>query len=98
MWRVISHGSDVARPMLVDFMVAAPDERCGLQFIRDLPGSEFQVHLSQDKTNGRWTVYCAKNMLVEHGELVSTQAKLDAIGKQSGCYSDGWGTFGNKKE
>lgn len=98
MWRVISHGSDVRRPMVVDFMVAAPNEESGLEFVRALPDGEFEVHLSRDESSGRWTVYCAKHMVLDHSILIAIQNRLHAIGKRSGCYSDGWGTFGNKDE
>ncbi|HTR55617.1 MAG TPA: ribonuclease E inhibitor RraB [Kofleriaceae bacterium] len=98
--RVAEHGSDMSRPMLVDFMVAADSETAATS-IAQAAGSlgyatEVEHHEADDASDpDRWTVYCSRTMLLDHGSVLAAQAELDKVSAPFGGYSDGWGTLGN---
>lgn len=55
-------GSDLTKPMKIDFFVAVPSEKSGDDFARALGTSEFAVFLEQDEETAAWTCYCTKTM------------------------------------
>ncbi len=94
--RVVEGGSDMSKPMLVDFMIAVPDEKSGTSVSREAREHGYQTKVEQDRESGRWTCYCSKMMILTYEAVILTQDSLDEIARPFGGYSDGWGTFGNK--
>jgi hypothetical protein len=93
--RVAEHGSDMSRPMLIEYSIGVPDE-LRAQRIAELTRIQgFDVTLSTDEGAGSWSVYCAKTMLATYDGVVAVQAQLDDLARPHGGNCDGWGTFGN---
>lgn len=94
--RVAGDGSDMTKPMLVDFMVAVPDERTGRQFAERVRTLGFEPKVERDSESQTWTCYCSKQMVPAYEAIILAQDDLDEMAKPFGGYSDGWGTLGNK--
>lgn len=56
-----AEGSDITKPMKIDFFVAVPNRVVGDLFASDPELSVFsQVSVEEDAETGRWTCYCSK--------------------------------------
>ncbi len=97
--RVAEEGSDMSRPMVVDFMIATGSESAGRAIAAAVGplGYATSVELDGDGRD-RWTVYCTRTMALTYESVIAAQRELDAAARPLGGYSDGWGTFGNKDE
>lgn len=93
--RVAEDGSDMSRPMSIDFMVAVPDEPSGQAVAQRAQESGFATSVSGDEESGEWTCYCTRVMHATYEGVTAAQAQLDQLAKPSRGYCDGWGTFGN---
>jgi regulator of RNase E activity RraB len=93
--RVLAQGSDVTRPMKVDFYVAVPSEEVGKEIAAAATAKSYDTGLSRDGATGAWTCCCSRMMLLRYDALMRAQQELDALSEPHGGYSDGWGTFGN---
>jgi hypothetical protein len=91
--RVAADGSDLSKPMTVDFMIAGRDEASARAIAAAAAALGYRTEAQYD--DGRWTVYCAREMLLTYDSVVAAQAELDRIAQPLGGFSDGWGTFGN---
>jgi hypothetical protein len=88
-------GSDLARPMVIDFFVAVPDEPTGRRVAEGAAALGFDTSVERDDDSGDWTCDCAKRMVPTYDGVVEAQAQLDGISRPLGGRADGWGTFGN---
>jgi regulator of RNase E activity RraB len=99
--RVASDGSDMSKPMEIDFAISAPSEDAvkAIAHLAQARGYQTEVCRDSDEEDERvattWSCYCTRTMIPTHGEVVRIQAELDAIGRPLGGHADGWGTFGN---
>lgn len=93
--RVAADGSDMSKPMVIDFSVAIPDETSGNHVASATRSAGYDSYVSQDKDSGEWTCYCTKSMIATYVSVVSVQDELDKISHPFGGITDGWGTFGN---
>lgn len=93
--RIIADGSDVSRPMLVDFQIACPDQAGAKAIASKIPSSEFSIRIYSDADGNNITCECSKEMLLDHSDLLRIQKQLNDIAAPLGGWSDGWGTFGN---
>ncbi|RYD35817.1 MAG: ribonuclease E inhibitor RraB [Verrucomicrobiaceae bacterium] len=95
MRRVLSHGSNVYRPMNIDFMVACSNVPTAEEVMSIARSRGYSTKISVDPEDETVTCYCTKRMLLDYEALVSAQSELDVIAEAFGGYCDGWGTFGN---
>ena len=95
MRRVIEDGSDVGRPMDIDFMIACPDVAAAESIAPLAEAAGYGVSISVDEEDGAVTCYCVRRMLLDYDALMACQAELDEMGQKYGGWIDGWGTFGN---
>lgn len=95
--RVADGGSDMSKPMDIDFTVAVPSEAIGRQLAVVAERCGYRPRLDQDEEDGSWSVYCTRKMLASYQGIAAAQAELDELSRPLGGYSDGWGTFGNKE-
>ena len=95
MRRVIEDGSDLEKPMNIDFMIACPDVPSAERIAPLAAAAGYAVSISVDEEDESVTCYCARMMLLDYDALMASQGELDAIGQQYGGFIDGWGTFGN---
>jgi regulator of RNase E activity RraB len=100
--RVAADGSDMSKPMLVDFMVAVRDGESGQNVAAAAAHLGYRTQVMQDSSEEDdeanaypWTVYCTKKMTLTYEAVVAAQAELDRLSQPYGGYIDGWGTFGN---
>ena len=98
MRRVIEDGSDPARPMDIDFMIACPDVVSAEAIAPLAAAAGYSVSISDDEEDGSITCYCMRTMVLDYDSLISCQNELNEIGRQHDGYIDGWGTFGNGPE
>ena len=96
--RVITGGSDISRPMKIDFHVVAPNKETALKIGSVIRQRGFEVESYYDRERGGVTCSCSRKMILSQGEVLRVQAELDEISRPFGGRSDGWGTFGNKEE
>jgi regulator of RNase E activity RraB len=95
MRRVIEDGSDLNKPMDIDFMISCPSISAAEKIEAQVIQQGYKVQISQDSDDNSITCYCMKIMLLEYEKLIKIQEELDGIAKLHGGYIDGWGTFGN---
>ena len=93
--RLEENGSDLSRPMDIDFAVDVPSEYAGQRFASVVEPMGFTTFLSEYET--RWTCNCTRTMIPTYDAIVASQDQLDEAGKPFGAKSDGWGTFGNSE-
>lgn len=95
--RVVRGGSDMSKPMEIDFTIDVPDEGAG-RAIADRAGLlGYRTKVGHDGEDDAWTCYCTKLMLATYDGVVAAQEELEAISAPSGGHCDGWGTFGNQE-
>jgi hypothetical protein len=95
--RLIRDGSDLSRPMYVDFQIAIPNKPRAKQLAdaaRKL-GYRVRVYASAE-CDLPWTCECSTRMLATHESIVAVEAELAQLAAPFGGYPDGWGSFGNK--
>ena len=85
------------RPMLIDFHIAAENEMSCNRIFKALKVLGGSAKFDQDDETLEWTVTFSKSMVPDYEDLIRLQDELNVLAKPLGGYSDGWGTFGNKK-
>jgi hypothetical protein len=94
--RVVSDGSDLSKPMFIDFQVAVPDESSakGLADVAQKLGYRVKVYSSAG-CRLSWTCECSTRMVASYEAVIAIQTELASISTPFGGIPDGWGTFGN---
>lgn len=92
--RIAGNGSDMSKPMEVDFAVAAPDEDSARAVAEAAAKRGYRTNVGRDDAGG-WSCYCTRTMLATYDGVMAVQAELDGLGHPYGAHADGWGTFGN---
>jgi len=99
--RVASDGSDMSKPMEIDFVVSAPSEDAAnaIAYVAQARGFRTKVCRDADEEDEdivtTWSCYCTRTMVATYRGVIRVQAELDAISRPLGGHADGWGTFGN---
>ena len=96
--RVVGDGSDLSKPMTVDFAIAVPDEASGHAVAGVASAAGYETSLSFYGDEGSWTCYCTKVMIASYDNLIREQVRLQQLAEPHGGYADGWGTAGNIDE
>ncbi|HTJ45417.1 MAG TPA: ribonuclease E inhibitor RraB [Kofleriaceae bacterium] len=91
--RVAGSGSDMSKPMLVDFMIAAGAG--ATESIATGARALGYVAAIDRNDRGERTVYCSKQMLLDYDSVITAQRELDEMSAPFGGRTDGWGTSGN---
>jgi hypothetical protein len=102
--RVERRGSDMSRPMKIDFMIDVPNQRAGEAIASRAEALGYMVKVVYDAGEAgteddvpSWTCYCTKRMLATYEGVVAVQVELEAISSPFGGHCDGWGTSGNQE-
>jgi regulator of RNase E activity RraB len=93
--RVASHGSDMDKPMLVEFQVAASSEESAKQIATAAYNLGYRVKLYGKGHD--WTCECSTRMLATYDGISAIQEELTMLSAAHGGRPDGWGTFGNSE-
>jgi hypothetical protein len=94
--RIANDGSDMAKPMFLNFQVAVPDE-ASAKALADVAwklGYRVSVYDTAE-CSLPWTCECSTRMLASYTNVIAIQDELARISADFGGYPDGWGTFGN---
>ena len=94
--RFVESGSDLAKPMSIDFQVAVPDENAakGLAEIAYKLGYRVRLYPSPE-CSLPWTCECSARMMASYDAVIAIQKESD-IASPFGGKPDGWGSLGNK--
>jgi len=93
--RVVESGSDLSRPMSIDFTIEAPDEHAARKIAELVSAQGFDPSIGDNEGRSSWSVYCSIFMLATYDGVVAAQAQLTEIASAHGGRCEGWGTFGN---
>lgn len=95
--RLQTAGSDLSRPLEMDFFVAVPSESAGNNVAIAAEELGFATSVEQDHDSGEWTCYCSKEFIPTYAVVRRLEEQLDALAKPFGGYSDGFGSYGNSQ-
>lgn len=96
--RIADHGSNMSKPMRVDFCVAVPNESAGKSVAELAATKGFVTELVKNHDGLGWTCYCTKVMVPTYDAIIAAQDELNEISKPYGGYGVGWETPGNVDE
>jgi hypothetical protein len=94
LFQVAQQGSDLSRPMVIDFVVAVPDEKAGLGVAKRARAVGYTTEVATDD-EGEWIRYCSKEMIASYEAVVVAQEELRELAGPFGGEPDGWETVGN---
>ena len=93
---VAATGSDMSKPMFVDFQVAVPDEAAAKELADVARKLGYHVRIyDSPECSQPWTCQCSTRILATYETLIAIQHELAALSAPFHGYPDGWGTFGN---
>ena len=90
--RVAGGGSDMAKPMAIEFAIAVPDRRSGEAVAEAAASRGFDVEVSHDEPLDAWTCYCCMEMVATYERLLQVQEDLQRLAEPHGGDIDGWET------
>jgi hypothetical protein len=94
--RVIRDGSDLSKPMFIDFQIAVPNEATAKALANVAIKLGYRVSTyASPKCRLPWTCQCSTRMLATYEAVVAIQEELGEVSAEFGGHPDGWGTFGN---
>jgi hypothetical protein len=93
--RWAAEGSDLTKPMEIDFFLAVDNELLGSKVSSEPDLAGFNVSVEKDDETGRWTCYCTKTMIPDYPTIIEFEALLTAVAKRLGVGYEGFGSFGN---
>ena len=93
--RIARDGSNLTRPLDMDFFIAVQDADAGAVVAARATQLGFATKVEQDAASGKWTCYCTKRLVPAFDIVVAVEQQLDALAHDVGGYADGFGTFGN---
>src|SRR5689334_2226645 len=95
--QLVEHGSDLSKPMEMDFFIAVPSKEAGDKVAIKAGELGFTTVVEQDDETDEeghtpeWTCYCTKTLIPEYSEIIKIEEQLESIAKEFGGYSDGFG-------
>ena len=95
--QVVAIGSDMSRPMDIDFEIATPDEAAAKRVADEAAKLGYRTNVwfddeeqdLDDKPLPPWTCTCTRTMMAEYDAIIAVQAELDAVARPFGAYVDG---------
>jgi regulator of RNase E activity RraB len=94
--RVVADGSDMSKPMYINFHVAVPSEAAAKALADVVYKLGYRVAVyDSDECSLPWTCEFSTRMLATYEGVIAVQVELAEVSKGFGGYPDGWGTFGN---
>jgi hypothetical protein len=99
--RLVDHGSDLDRPMQIDFAVAVPTREAARHVAREARRRGYATDITHDQLGDDdfpWSCYCTRTLVPSYRNVCAAEAELDAIARPVGGHADGFGSFGNAEE
>ena len=88
-------GSDLSKPMTIDFFVAVPSEAVGHVVVVRTAPMGFSSSVEQDEDDGEWTCSCTITIVPTFERVRALERLLDRLARELGGHGDGFGSFGN---
>jgi len=92
-----AEGSDLSRPMTIDFFVVVPSQNEGVTFARQTELQDFKTDVEYDAESGTWTCYCSMTMIPDYEEIVEIERLLGSVARRVGGFLDGFASYGNNQ-
>lgn len=83
MRRYVAEGSDLSRPMEIDFFVAIPNREAGEGVAAHTMELGFATSVEQDEATLEWTCYCTKTIVPSYAAVRTIGQQLDKIARKS---------------
>ena len=97
--RLAGDGSDMSKPMSIDFQVAVPDLESADRLAEAVAKLGYRVAVYESPgCRLPWTTECSTRMLATYAGVIAIQAELEELSRQFGGFPDGWGSFGNNRD
>ena len=96
--RLADEGSDMSRPMTIDFVVSISDMSKARSIAQLVAEHGYQTDIHLDDEGGSIDIYCTKRMVATYDGVVACQTELTQLCKPFGVVCDSWGTYGNEGE
>ena len=93
--RVASDGSDMSKPMEIEFTITVPNEKIGEAVAGRAAFLGYRAEVSHDLEDDSWACCCSVTMVATYEGVIDAQRALEAISAPLGGHCHGWGTFGN---
>lgn len=93
--RLVEHGNDLSKFMVIDFHIVVPDQDAGLALGEEVKQAGYKPELFYDEEADEITLQASKLMLPDHPALIDAQVELGQMALPHGGTIDGWGTMGN---
>ena len=97
--RLVEYGSDLSKPLEMDFHVSAPTEQAAKEVARLVAPRGFKPSVSQDEFpeegERRWTCTCTTRLVPSYETVSRIERELDVLARPCGAFIDGFGSFGN---
>lgn len=90
-----NNGSDLSKPLEIDFFVAVPSEDKGHEVALKAQNLGFKISVEQDLETKDWTCYCTKTIIPKYSTIIDLEQQLSFISKPHRGYIDGFGSYGN---
>lgn len=87
-------GSDLTKPMEMDFFVAATSEDAGNAVAGQAQRIGLSTKVVQDEESSDWTCDCTKTIIARYETVVKIEHALDAIARPFGGHLDRFGSYG----
>ncbi|MEM8872959.1 MAG: ribonuclease E inhibitor RraB [Planctomycetota bacterium] len=94
--RLAETGSDMSKPMYINFQVAMPDEASADKLADAARKLGYHVAVyDSPECSLPWTTECSCRMLATYDGVGAVQDELAELSRPHGGHPDGWGTYGN---
>lgn len=91
--RVVLDGSDMSKPMVIDFTVGLLHKPGAEGFATSARAAGYATRVLPD--GHAWDCVCTRAMLATYESVTAAQLELNALADPHDGYCDGWGTWGN---
>lgn len=94
--RVAADGSDMSKPMYINYHVALPDEAVATSLAKSAHDLGYRVRIyDSPECSLPWTCECSCRMVPAYDAVIAIQNELGTLSAPLGGHVDGWGTLGN---
>ena len=104
--RLTANGSDLSRPMEMDFFAAFTSKQQADLFASELeqsglavsPEIKFELSVEKDEEDNSWTCYVTTTIVPLLETVFEIEQKLDHLARRHKGHADGFGSYGNAPE
>ena len=93
--RYVKDGSDLSRPMVMDFFALVPSQTAGEGVASTARELGFDTNVEYDEESKTWTCYCTKVIVPRYETVCGIEREIDSIARRFGGRADGFDSFGN---